>query len=347
MELKFTAEMIASLIGGEVVGDKNAVVSRLSSIEEGEEGSLTYLTNPKYEQFVYSSKATIVIVAADFEPKSSVGATLIKVAEPTSALLKLLEVYNAAMSQKRTGVSKLSSVAEGVDIPADAYVGDFTVIEQGVTIGAGAQIYPQCYIGQGSSVGSETTLYAGVKIYHDCTIGSSCIIHSGAVIGADGFGFAPNKDGSFDKIPQLGSVLIEDFVEIGANTCIDRAKTDLTTISRGVKLDNLCQVGHNVYIGANTVSSAQLGIAGSSRLGSGCMVGGQVGIADHVSVGDNCRIGSKSGLDKSVPSDEVRMGYPAMAGIQFHRSMAALKDLPETARQVRALTKEVAKLSEQ
>ncbi len=347
MDLKFSAEMIASLVCGEVVGDKSVTVSRLSSIEEGGEGSLTYLTNPKYEQFIYTSAATIIIVSSEFEPKSEVSATLIKVAEPNMALLKLLEVYNAAISQRRKGVSKLSSVADDVVIPEDAYVGDFVVIEQGVKIGAGAQIYPQCYIGNGSTIGSQTTLYAGVKIYYNTMIGSSCIIHSGAVIGADGFGFAPNADGSFDKIPQLGSVIIEDFVEIGANTCIDRAKTDYTTICRGVKLDNLCQVGHNVTIGANTVSSAQLGIAGSSKLGSGCMVGGQVGIADHVTVGDNCRIGSKSGLDKSVPSGEVRMGYPAMPGIQFHRSMAALKDLPDTARKVRELSKEVAKLSDQ
>lgn len=345
MELKFSAEMISSLIGGEIVGDKEAMVSRLSSIEEGGEGSLTYLTNAKYEEFIYTSKASIVVVAADFEPKQQVTATLIKVAEPTTALLKLLEVYNAALSQRRKGVSKLASIAEGVVIPEDAYVGDFVVIEQGVTIGAGAQIYPQCYIGNDSSIGEQTTLYAGVKIYYGSKIGASCILHAGVVIGADGFGFAPNADGSFDKIPQLGNVIIEDFVEIGANSCIDRAKTDSTIICRGVKLDNLCQVGHNVSIGENSVASAQLGIAGSSRIGSGCMIGGQVGIADHVAIGNNCRIGSKSGLDKNVPDGEVRLGYPALPGIQFHRSMAALKDLPETTRTLRGVVKQLEKLN--
>ncbi|MFR9648907.1 MAG: UDP-3-O-(3-hydroxymyristoyl)glucosamine N-acyltransferase [Rikenellaceae bacterium] len=347
MELKFSAEMISSFIGGEIVGDKSIEVSKLSSIEGGEEGSLSYLTNPKYEEYIYSSNASIVIVGSEFQPKREVKPTLIKVEDSTAAFLKLLEMYNAAISQRRTGVSKLASVAEGVVIPDDAYVGDFTVIEEGVEVGAGAQIYPQCYVGRGSKIGSQTTLYAGVKIYYGTRIGAECIIHSGCVIGADGFGFAPKADGSFDKIPQLGCVIIEDFVEIGANSCIDRAKIDSTIISRGVKLDNLCQVGHNVFIGENTVSSAQLGIAGSSSMGSGCMVGGQVGIADHVAIGNNCRIGSKSGLDKSVPDGEVRMGYPALPGIQFHRSTAALKDLPQIARTVREVVKKVDKLTPQ
>ncbi len=343
--MKFTAETIANLLQGVIIGDKNIEVSKLSSIEDGQSGSLTYLTNPKYEPHLYKTSASIVIVAADFEPSADVSATLIKVSNPTEALLKLLEIYNAAMSQRRKGVSKHASIARGVKIPKDAYVGEFAVIEEGVTVGAGAQIYPQCYIGKGTTVGEQTTLYAGVKIYHGCTIGSNVIIHAGAVIGADGFGFAPNAEGGFDKIPQLGDVVIEDWVEIGANSCIDRAKTDSTVIHRGVKLDNLIQVGHNVHIGENTVSSAQMGIAGSSRIGRNCMLGGQVGIADHVIIGDNCRIGSKSGIDKSVPSNEVRLGYPALAGIKFHRAMAALKDLPETARTVRALSAQMEKLT--
>lgn len=194
------------------------------------------------------------------------------------------------------------------------------------------------------TIGEGTILYAGVKIYEGCKIGSNCIIHAGAVIGADGFGFAPNPDGSFTKIPQLGNVIIEDYVEIGANTCIDRAKTDSTIIRRGVKLDNLIQVGHNVQIGENTVSSSQMGIAGSSRIGSNCFLGGQVGIADHVVIGNNCKIGSKSGIDKSVPDGEVRMGYPALPGIMFHRSSAVVKDLPNLARTVRELQKEIAAL---
>ena len=229
----------------------------------------------------------------------------------------------------------------------DCYVGDFAVVEAGAKIGRGAQIYPQCYVGAGSSVGEETILYAGVKIYEGCSVGSRCILHAGAVIGADGFGFMPNAAGGFDKIPQLGNVVIEDDVEIGANTCIDRAKTDSTIIRRGVKLDNLIQIGHNVQIGENTVSSAQTGIAGTSRVGRNCFLAGQVGIADHVVIGDRVQVGSKSGIDKNVPDGEIRFGYPALPGMQYHRSAAVFKTLPDLARQVRELSKQLAELKKQ
>ena len=218
------------------------------------------------------------------------------------------------------------------------------VIEEGVTIGRNCQIYPQVYLGRGVTIGDNTTLYPGVKIYEGCSVGANCILHAGAVIGADGFGFMPNAEGGFDKIPQLGNVIIEDDVEIGANTCIDRAKTDSTIIRRGVKLDNLIQIGHNVQIGENTVSSAQTGIAGTSRVGRNCFLAGQVGIADHVTIGDRVKVGSKSGIDKNVGDDEIRLGYPALPGMQYHRSSAVFKNLPELVRRIQELEKQIKEL---
>ena len=341
--MEFTAEMIAGLLGGEVVGDKNAKVHTVSSIEGGKEGALTYFSNPKYEKYLYTTHASVVLVAKSFEPKEAVGATLVKVDDVNAAVLQLLAAYDAARPQKK-GVSQRCSIAESAVLGEDCYVGDFAVIESGAKIGSNVKIYPQAYIGDGVHIGDGTKIYAGVKIYEGCRIGRNCIIHAGAVIGADGFGFMPTADGGFEKIPQLGNVIIEDDVEIGANTCIDRAKTDSTVICRGVKLDNLIQVGHNVHIGENTVSSAQMGIAGSSRVGKNCFLAGQVGIADHVVIGDRVKIGSQSGIDKSVPDDEVRMGSPALAGIKYHRSNAVFRNLPELAQRVNKLEKEVNEL---
>ncbi len=340
--MEFTAEMIAGLLGGTIVGDKNAAVHTVSSIEGGKKGALTYLSNPKYEQYIYSTEASIVLVANDFEPKQEVAATLIKLPDVGAAVLQLLEMYNA-MKPKKTGISKMCSISDKATVAEDCYVGDFAVIEAGAVVEAGAKIYPQVYVGDGVKIGAGTTLYPGVKIYEGCRVGANCIIHAGAVIGADGFGFLPKPDGTFDKIPQLGNVIIEDNVEIGANTCIDRAKTDSTIIRRGVKLDNLIQIGHNVEIGENTVSSAQTGIAGSSKVGHNCFLAGQVGIADHTTIGNRVMIGSQSGLDKDVPDGEVRLGSPALPGMNFHRSFAVFKTLPDLQRRVAALEKEIKK----
>ena len=341
--MEFTAEMIAGLLGGEVVGDKLASVHTVSSIEGGQAGSLAYLTDPKYEPYLYTTGASIVLVDQSFEPAQPVAATLIKVANAGACVLKLLEMYNAA-KPRRKGISPRAAIADEATLGSDCYVGDFAVVEAGAQIGDNCQIYPQVYVGAGVTIGAGTILYPGVKIYEGCRIGQRCILHAGAVIGADGFGFLPNEAGGFDKIPQLGNVVIEDDVEIGANTCIDRAKTDSTIIRRGVKLDNLIQIGHNVQIGEHTVSSAQTGIAGTSKVGSHCFLAGQVGIADHVTIGNRVKIGSKSGLDKDVPDDEIRFGYPALPGMQYHRSAAVFKRLPELARQVNDLEKAVAKL---
>ena len=319
--MEFTAEMIAGFLGGQVAGDKEAKVHTVSSIEEGEPGALTYLTNPKYEKHLYKTRASIVLVNKDFTPSEPVTATLIKVEDTGAAVLKLLQMYQAAKPRKQ-GISERASISERATLGEDCYVGDFAVIEAGARIGADCQIYPQVYIG------------------------NRVILHSGSVIGADGFGFIPNAAGGFDKIPQLGNVVVEDDVEIGANTCIDRAKTDSTIIRRGVKLDNLIQIGHNVQIGENTVSSAQTGIAGTSKVGHNCFLAGQVGIADHVTIGDRVCIGSKSGLDKDVPDGEVRFGYPALPGMQYHRASAIFKNLPDLARRVSQAEKEIAALKE-
>ena len=344
--MQFTAEMIAGLLSGEVVGNKDATVSTVSSIDGGKAGSLAYLTNPKYEQYIYTTEASIVLVDKTFEPKQEVKATLIKVENVAQCVLNLLEMYNASRPRK-TGISKLASVNESAELGENLYIGDFSVVEASAKIGNNVQIYPQCYIGDNVVIGEGTKLYPGVKIYEGCVVGKNCILHAGVVIGADGFGFAPREDGTFAKIPQLGNVIIEDNVELGANTCIDRAKTDSTIIRSGVKLDNLIQVGHNVEIGANTVMSAQVGVAGTTKIGANCFVGGQVGFADHIVVGNNCKIGSKSGLDKNVPDNEIRFGYPSLPGVQYHRSFAVFKNLPELMSKVRELEKRLVKVEEE
>ena len=343
--MEFSAEMIAGLLAGEVVGDANASIYTVSSIEGGKKGGLAYLSNPKFEQFLYTTECSVVLVERNFEPKQPVKATLVKVDNVNACVLRLLDMYNAMKPQKK-GVSKLASVSEKATIGEGCYIGDFAVIEAGAVVGDGAKIYPQCYVGDNVKVGAKTTLFAGVKIYEGCSIGANCILHAGAVIGADGFGFAPNAEGGFDKIPQLGNVIIEDNVEIGANTCIDRAKTDSTIIRKGVKLDNLIQIGHNVIIGENTVSSAQTGIAGTTKVGSNCFIAGQVGIADHTVIGDRVKIGAQSGIDKNVPDDEIRFGSPALAGINFHRSFAVFKELPDLRRRVMKLESALTKKEE-
>ncbi len=340
MAMEFTAEMIAGFLGGEIVGDKLATVHTVSSIEQGKAGSLAYLTNLKYEPCLYTTGASIVLVDKTFEPSQPVAATLVKVDNAGACVVRLLEMYNAA-KPRRKGISDRASVAATASLGEECYVGDFAVVEEGAKIGRDCQIYPQVYVGAGVEIGDGTTLYPGVKVYEGCRIGARCILHAGAVIGADGFGFMPNAEGGFDKIPQLGNVVIEDDVEIGANTCIDRAKTDSTVIRRGVKLDNLIQIGHNVEIGANTVSSAQTGIAGTSKVGSNCFLAGQVGVADHVTIGSRVQVGSKSGIDKDVPDGEIRFGYPALPGMQYHRSAAVFKRLPELDKRLRDAEKEI------
>lgn len=341
--MEFTAEMIASYLGGTVVGDPQTTVSTFAKIEEGHAGALSFLANPKYEHYIYDTQSSIVIVNASFEPQHPVKATLIKVEDAYGSFAKLLELY-AAHKPRKTGISQRAEISPDARLGQNCYVGAFAVIEAGAVIGDNVCIYPHTYVGDGVQIGDNTTLYAGVKVYEGCRIGANVIIHAGAVIGADGFGFAPNEAGEYSKIPQIGNVVIEDNVEIGANTCVDRATMGSTRIHRGVKLDNLIQIGHNVQIGENTVSSAQTGIAGTSRVGRNCFLAGQVGIADHVTIGDRVKVGSKSGIDKNVGDDEIRFGYPALPGMQYHRSSAIFKNLPELARRVAELEKQINEL---
>lgn len=346
--MEFTAEMISSFLEGEIIGDANVSVNIVSKIEEAQKGSLTFLSNPKYEQYIYTTNASIVIVNRDFEPKQEISATIVKVENAYSCFAKLLELYAAHKRGLREGVSSLASIAKDVTIPEDLYIGEFAVVESGVTIGEECMIYPQVYIGKDVKIGNNVTIYAGVKIYDECVIGNNVTLHSGAVIGADGFGFAPQPDGSYSKIPQIGNVEIKDNVEIGANSCIDCATMGSTIIEKGVKLDNLIQIGHNVTIGANTVAAAQVGIAGSTTIGEGSIFGGQVGISGHISVAPKTTISSQSGINSSVRKEGTTlMGTPAFDAALCRRSIVGYKSLPDILKSLRELEKEVKTLKEQ
>lgn len=342
--MKFTAKTIAEFLSGTIEGNPEVEVHTVCKIEEGAAGGLSFLSNPKYEEYIYTTDASIVIVSADFQAKEPVKATLVRVENAYKAFASLLELY-AATRVRKVGVSARASVAETATLGTDCYVGDFAVIENGVSLGDGTQIYPQVYIGDKVKIGKNCKIYAGVKIYDECVIGDRVTVHSGAVIGADGFGFAPTDDGSFQKIPQIGNVLIEDDVEIGANACVDRATMGSTVIHRGVKLDNLVQIAHNVVVGHDTVMAAQVGVAGSTKIGSGVMMGGQVGIVGHIHIADGVRIGSQSGINGSIEKvGQTVMGTPALNGMDFHRSQAIFKDLPALRRQIFTMAKEIEEL---
>lgn len=342
--MEFTAELIAGFLEGEIAGDKDAKVWTVAKIEEGEPGALAFLSNPKYEHFIYDTNATIVIVNKNFQPKQRVKATLIKVADAYASFAKLLELYAANRPQK-TGISPKAYIHESAKVGQNVYIGEFAVIEAGAVIGDNSKVYPQAYVGDGVKIGENTIIYPGVKIYEQCVLGNNVIVHASTVIGADGFGFAPKQNGEYDKIPQLGNVVIEDWVEIGANVCIDRATMGSTIIKRGVKLDNLIQIGHNVQIGENTVAASQTGIAGSTKIGKNCMFGGQVGIVGHLTIADKVQIASQSGIGSSVKKEgEVLMGSPAFQARDHQRAAIAFKSLPEMRQQLAQLQKEVERL---
>lgn len=337
--------MIAGFLDGKVEGDKDAKVSSFAKIEEGHPGALSFLSNPKYEQYIYGTQSSIVIVGDAFEPKEPVGATLVRVPDAYGAFAKLLELYAANKPQKK-GISPKADIAESAKMGEGCYVGAFAVIEGGVVAGDNVKIYPQAYIGDGVKIGDNVTIYSGAKIYEGCVIGSNVIIHAGAVIGADGFGFAPDSEGNYHKIPQIGNVVIEDGVEIGANTCIDRATMGSTFIRRGVKLDNLIQVGHNAVVGENTVAAAQVGIAGTSKVGRNCMFGGQVGISGHITIADGVQLGSQSGVPNDLKEAGGYLGTPALPGIQFHRTQALLRRLPELSKTVARIEKQLEEITD-
>ncbi len=338
--MELSASQLANLIGGEVVGDGNVTVGTFAKIEEGHPGALSFLANPKYTHFIYTTESAVVLVKRDFEPEQPVKATLIKVDDPYATIAHLLEMVQEMTKVVKKGIEQPAFIAEGVEIPEDAYVGAFAYIGAGAVIGKGAKIYPQTYVGANCRIGEETILYPGVKVYDGCEIGARCIIHSGAVIGSDGFGFAPVGE-RYEKIPQTGNVVISDDVEIGANTTIDRAMMGSTRIGEGVKLDNLIQVAHNCEIGDNTVMAAQVGVAGSAKLGKHCMVGGQVGFVGHIKIADNTLIGAKSGVSRATKPGDRIIGSPAVDMGEFARSLVYVKRLPQMMEKLKELEKRI------
>ncbi len=343
--MEFSAKQIAEFIQGTIIGDENATVHTFAKIEEGIPGALSFLSNPKYTSYIYDTKSSIVLVNKDFEPEYEISTTLIKVDNAYESLAKLMTLYEMSQPQK-SGISSLASIADNAKIGEGCYIGPFTCIEEGVEIGKNVYIHPNVTIGNNVKIGDNCILYPHVTVYHDCKIGNSCILHAGAVIGADGFGFAPTPDG-YEKIPQIGIVILEDRVEVGANTCIDRATMGATIIKKGVKLDNLIQVAHNVEIGSNTVMASQVGIAGSAKVGEWCMFGGQVGVAGHIKIGDKVSVGAQSGIPGNVKSGTTLMGYPAIDPKQFARSAAVYKKLPDMYSELGKLQKDIEELKKQ
>ena len=344
--MQFTAEQIAAFLGGEIVGDERVSVSNLAKIEEGTPGTITFLSNPLYTQYIYTTQASIALVRRDFVPEKAVTPTLIKVDDPYTCLTRLLELVEQARGQK-SGVEEPTHIALSAQVADDAYVGAFTYIGERAVVGEGCKLYPQVYIGDDVVIGKNVTLYPGVKVYHGCRIGDNCIVHAGSVIGSDGFGFAPQADGSYKKIPQIGIVILEDNVELGANTTIDRATMGATIIRCGVKLDNLVQIAHNVEVGENTVMAAQVGVAGSTKIGSQCMFGGQVGIAGHRHVGNRVVIGAQSGIPNDVKDGMEVMGYPAVPKVEFARQTVYIKRLAQLNQTVKALQQQIDELKKQ
>lgn len=325
---EFTAQAIADILHGTVEGDTQAKVSKFAKIEEGTPGSLTFLANPKYTHHIYNTGATAVLVSENFIPDKPVKATLIKVKDPYDALSRLMTMVAAVLNPQPTGIEEPSFISPDSMVNREGlYMGAFAYVGKGVQTGRNVKIYPHAYIGNGVTIGDDTVIYAGARIYAGCRIGSRCIIHAGAVIGADGFGFAPRPDGTYDKIPQMGNVVIEDDVEIGANTCVDRATMGSTVVGHGTKLDNLIQLAHNTRVGHDTVIASQTGVAGSTSIGSNCMIGGQVGFAGHITVGDNVTIGAQSGIPNNVAPGARLMGYPAVPAAQFARNTAMIRRL--------------------
>jgi len=340
--MEFKAKDIAALLNGVVEGDPEVAVNNVSKIEEGKPGTLAFLANPKYEHYIYTTRASIVLVNKTFEPAREFSCTLIRVESAYDAIATLLQLYEN-MRPKPLGIEQPVCVSEDATIGEKPYIGAFAYIGKKAKIGNNVKIYPQVYIGDGVVVGDNTTIYAGAKIYHGCVIGNSCIIHAGVVIGADGFGFVPEGD-MYKKIPQIGNVVVEDEVEIGANTCIDRATMGSTFIRKGVKLDNLIQIAHNVVVGANTVIAAQSGIAGTTKIGENCVFGGQVGIIGHLNIGAGTQIAAQSGITSNISEKSVLRGSPAFDLPKYQKCYVVFRKLPELYGQVKDLEKEIKNL---
>lgn len=339
--MNFTAALIADFLKGTVEGDPEASVSDVSRIEEGKSGTLSFLANPKYEKYIYDTQSTIVIVNNDFKPARDISTTLVRVENAYESFAALLQLYQQNKPRK-SGISKMASVAESASLGKDLYVGEYTVVNEGAELGDLVQIYPQVYIGNHVKIGEGTIIHPGVKIYEGSEIGAHCVIHAGAVIGGDGFGFAPSQENNYQKIPQVGKVIIEDYVEVGANTTIDRATMGATILRKGVKLDNLIMIAHNVEVGENTVMAAQTGISGSTKIGKNCMFGGQVGLIGHITIAEGVKIAAQSGIPKSIKEEgAVVQGAPAFEFGKYQRSYVLFRKLPELKNQIDELDRKV------
>lgn len=343
--MEFTAKKIAEYLHGEVIGNENASVHTFAKIEEGTPGAISFLSNPKYTHYLYTTESSIVLINKDLPLEEEVKATLIRVDNAYESLARLLQMYEAS-KPKKTGISTMAFIAPTAKIGKDVYIAPFVYIGEHTEIGDRTCLYSHVTVENGSRIGTDCTLYPGVSIYHDCRIGNRCILHSGAVVGSDGFGFAPTEKG-YDKIPQIGIVQIEDDVEIGANTCIDRATMGTTIIHSGAKLDNLVQIAHNDKIGSHTVMAAQCGIAGSTEIGEWCMFGGQVGVAGHSKIGDRVSLGAQSGVPGSLRAGSTLIGSPPIDPKLFARCSVIYKKLPDMYNQISELQKEIEQLKEQ
>jgi len=335
--MTFSALQIAALINGKTEGDANISVNSFGKIEEAVDGQLAFLANPKYEEYLYSTKASVIIINEALELKQPVTATLIRVSDAYTAFAKLLSTYQQMIQQQLTGVQEPVYISASASYGENVFIGAFAYLSDNVKVGNGTKIYPNAYLGNNVKIGDKSIIHAGVKIYHDCVIGNNVIIHAGTVIGSDGFGFAPQADGSFQKVPQIGNVIVEDNVEIGANATIDRATIGSTIIRSGAKLDNLIQIAHNVEIGNSTVVAAQSGISGSTKVGKGVMIGGQVGIVGHINIGDGAKINAQSGVSKSVEAGKAVTGSPAHDYTSALRSQAISRKLPELEKRIKEL----------
>ena len=341
--MEFSAKQIAEYLGGSVEGNENATVKTFAKIEEGVKGAISFVANPHYAHYLYTTQSSIVLVNNSFVPEQPVSTTLIRVENAYEAIARLLTLYQSTI-QKRTGIHPLACVAESAHIGENCYIGPFAYIGENVTLGNNCQVYANVVIEERTTIGNNCLFYPNVTIYHDCKIGNNVTLHAGTVIGADGFGFAPAADG-YEKIPQIGIVTIEDDVEIGANTCVDRSTMGSTYVRKGVKLDNLVQIAHNCEVGENTVMSAQVGVAGSTKIGKWCMFGGQVGIAGHAVIGDRVLSGAQAGIAGSIRKGNATVqGSPAIDAKNFMRSSVVFKYLPEMRKELDALKKEIEEL---
>ena len=336
--MKFTANQIAGILEGTVEGNEDAEVSKLAKIEEGTPGSLTFLSNPKYNSYIYNTKATITIVDESFVAEQNVTTTLIRVPDARKAFSKLLEYYNMVKFNK-TGIEQPSFIADSAKYGDNLYLGAFSYISQESTIGDNVKIFPNVFIGDNVSIGNNVIVFSGAKIYSDSVIGDNCVIHGGAIIGADGFGFVPNDKGEYDKVPQIGNVIIEENVDVGAGTTIDRATLGSTIIRKGVKLDNQIQIAHNVEIGEHTAIAAQTGIAGSTKIGKHCLIGGQVGIAGHLVIGNKVRIQAQSGIGRNIKDGVAIQGSPAFNYTDWNKSYVHFRNLPKIVDRLDAIEK--------